>query len=59
MKGDRILRTLVIDAERVVGTVAVQGHEVQEDHRENDKREEKVQRVKAVQGRIADRKTSP
>ena len=45
--------------ERVVGAVAVQRDQMQEDHRDDDEGQQVVQRVEAVEGRIADGKAAP
>ena len=48
---DGVLRPLDVDAERVVGLRGVQRHQMQEHQREDDERQQVVQREEAVQRR--------
>ena len=56
---NRVLRAARVDAERVVRAVLVQCEEMQTDDRDDDERQQVMQREEAVEGRVADRKTAP
>src|SRR3546814_1856401 len=59
MERDGFLRSLGVDAERVVRSVRVQRQDVDDDHADDDERQQVVQREEAVQRRIVDREAAP
>ena len=59
MERHGVLRTLGVDAERVVRAVDVQRHDMQRHHADDDERQQVVQREEAVERRVVDREAAP
>ena len=59
MESDRVLRPAAVDAERVVRAVLVQRQQVQHHHRDDHERQQVMQRIKAIEGRVANREPAP
>ena len=59
MEGQRVLRSLSVDPERIVGAEPVQCNEMEQHDTHDQERQQVVQRVEAVQRRVTDREAAP